>query len=103
MVGRKDFDLCPKWEKCNSPVCPLDPDWEKRKMLDNDSVCYYQTESVKDNAHATFERRGLSCLYAVITKATPPICARWPRIRRALERATSYGSRLGQVAPWEKI
>ena len=71
-------------------------------MLDHDPVCFYLTESVKDGASSIFDGRGLIDLYMVITEAAPLICTRWPRIRRALERAKTSGSRMDSSPPQAK-
>ena len=92
---------CPKWDKCNSPVCPLDPDWERRVMLSEDSVCFYLAEAVKADAEAVFMRRGLGELFKVVSEHVQPMSSRWGRIRRALERAKGTGSRIARRAPWE--
>lgn len=78
---------CPKFLKCNAPICPLDADRHKRVLLNVDPTCYYLTESVKHGAEAIFQRAGLKELFVVIVRATPDITARYARIRRALERA----------------
>lgn len=95
------FDLCPKWDKCNAPLCPLDPDLFKRVMRNDEPVCYYLTEAVKADAEAVFRRRGRGELFEVISKLIPAMSSRWGRIRHALERAKTSGSRMARLAPWE--
>lgn len=93
--------LCPRWNRCSTPLCPLDPDVFKRAALNDEPVCYYLTEAVKSDAEAIFRRRGRSELYELISKLIQPMSARWGRIRRHLERAKSNGSRMARLAPWE--
>jgi len=93
--------LCPRWERCSVPLCPLDPDVFKRPMRDDEPVCYYLTEAVKIDAEAIFRRRGRAELFTAVSKLIPSLSARWGRIRRALERARTKGSRMATVAPWE--
>jgi hypothetical protein len=92
---------CPKWERCNAPLCPLDPDLFKRVMQDGDPVCHYLLEAVKADAEANFRRRGRTELFDAVSVQVKPLSARWGRIRHALERAKTSGSRLARVAPWE--
>lgn len=92
---------CPKWDKCNAPLCPLDSDLSKRVMRSDEPVCYYLTEAVKLDAEAIFRRRGRMELFEVVSNLIPVISSRSGRIRLALERARTTGSRMATVAPWE--
>lgn len=87
---------CPKYQTCNAPVCPVDPDWHKRSNCSEDPTCFYLTESVKHGAQAVFEGAGLGELFAEIHRQAQPISDRHPRIRRALERAKETGSRMAR-------
>ena len=93
------FNGCPKYERCSSPICPLDPDWRRRNMLNDESVCFYLSESVKNGARNVFEGAGLGELYEVVVLASPFISATYPRIYRALERAKQTGSRMARRFP----
>lgn len=88
---------CPKFEKCSSPICPLDPDFFKRRMRSEDSVCLYLSEAVKRDAGVIFRGRGLGELYAAVSRVIPQIVSRWARIGRALERARHSGSRVAKL------
>jgi hypothetical protein len=92
---------CPKWEGCNAPLCPLDPDLFKRVMHDGDAVCHYLIEAVKADAEANFRGRDRIELFEVISPLIHPMTARWGRIRKALARARTSGSRMARLAPWE--
>lgn len=92
---------CPKWHKCNAPLCPLDPDVLKRVMLNDEPVCYYLTEAVKVDAEAIFRGRGREELFAVVSTLIQPMSFRWGRIRRHLERAKTRGSRMATICPWQ--
>ena len=61
---------CPKWERCNAPLCPLDPDLFKRMMRNDEPVCYYLTEAVKPDAEAIFMGRGRTELFEVVSALT---------------------------------
>ena len=95
----KRFSLCPKWGKCSAPACPLDSDWYKRALLNDDPVCYYMTEAVKPNAKAIFQRAGKEELYAAVSPFIALMSARWARVRRALERSRTKGSRMATEVP----
>jgi hypothetical protein len=94
-------NICPKYSKCNAPLCPLDPDMFKRTMLCSDAVCYYLTEAVKPGAEAIFRERGRIELFELVCKFIQPMSERWGRIHRHLERARKSGSRMARLAPWE--
>lgn len=89
------MSACPRWPSCSAPLCPLDPLWEKRKVRDDDPICFYLLESVKAGAVQRFQKAGLSALLEAAQAITDQACERWGRIRRQLERATTTGSRLG--------
>lgn len=46
---------CPKFLRCSAPLCPLDPDWRKRRHVKGDHVCRWLTEWVKDGAWARLQ------------------------------------------------
>ena len=90
---------CPKLSRCNAPICPLDHEWRKRRMLNHEPVCFYLLEYAKAGAEARFEWRGLDELYAVIGRELPGLQSRWGRIRRFYERAAQSNSRLDRLQP----
>ena len=92
-------DHCPKWEKCKAPICPLDPDWEKRKMMPDESICFYQSEAMKADAKANFEMRGAGELFDLVSGPIPAMSAKWARIRLGLARAKPTGSRMTTIPP----
>lgn len=91
--------LCPKFEKCSAPICPLDPNWINAKHPNGERVCFYLGEAQKAGAEALFGDRGLGVLYQVMLGATPDISARWGTIRNALTRAAKAGSRMNTKPP----
>jgi len=38
-VEKLPYTFCPRFEKCNVNICPLDPDWEPRNRLPGDPKC----------------------------------------------------------------
>jgi hypothetical protein len=85
---------CPRYHKCNAPICPIDRDWQRRVLLIVEPTCFYLTESVKDDAESVFNSAGLGKLYEVILRATPEITTRHARIRKALARSKMNGFRM---------
>jgi hypothetical protein len=92
----RDFkpESCPRFLKCNAPICPLDADWQKRVLLREDPTCFLLTESVKNGAKTHFNGAGLKELYSAMVFAYPSITAQHKRIQKALERAKLSGSRI---------
>jgi len=92
----QDFtpESCPRFLKCNAPICPLDADWQKRVLHRDDPTCFFLTESVKHNAETVFKGAGLKELYSAMVFAYPFITAQHPRIQKSLERAKLSGSRM---------
>jgi hypothetical protein len=85
---------CPRFDKCNAPICPLDSSWRKRVLLHDDPTCFYLLESVKKGAKANFMAPGWGWLYEAMVEATPAISARWGRIKNKLSDAAKTGSRM---------
>ena len=91
---------CPKFSRCNAPICPLDGEWDRRKMLDDEPVCFYLLEHAKEGSKTRFEERGLGELYEVIDLVLPEQSSKWGRVRRTYERAKVTGSRLERLPVW---
>jgi len=70
-------------------------------MRDDERVCFYLMESVKQDAEAIFGGRGRADLFDAVSKLVAPMSVRWGRIRRKLEDASKSGSRMATVPPWE--
>lgn len=85
---------CPKFQGCNTPICPLDAEWQKRTNHKEDATCFYLTESVKHNAKTHFEVAGLAWLYENILSVRQNITNAHARINQVLQRAQHTGSRM---------
>ena len=51
---------CPKYGGCEAPLCPLcplDEEWNTRKMLQNDNLCHYLCEASKEGVIERFKGR----------------------------------------------
>ena len=46
--GTQAMKECPRFEGCNAPICPLDPDVLDRVSVKGDSVCHYLRLYVKN-------------------------------------------------------
>jgi hypothetical protein len=87
---------CPKFQHCNAPVCPLDSDWQKRKHINGDRVCFFLMEAQKLNAKAVFEVRSLGYLYQLMVTYTPEITGKYNVIKTAIEKAKTSSSRMAR-------
>ena len=87
---------CDRFDTCSANICPLDPDWQQRKHLNGERVCFYLIEAQKINAKAVFESSGRGYLYLLMVEATPAIIHRHYAIKYALNQAKKTGSRLGR-------
>lgn len=88
---------CDRFQTCSANICPLDSEWEKRKHLNGDRVCFYLIEAQKTNAKAIFDKCGRGYLYELMQRVTPNIIARYYPINHALEQAKKTGSRMDRI------
>lgn len=85
---------CPKFNKCNATICPLDKDWRQRGCLREDATCFYLLESVKEGARTHFEAAQLGVLYERICEVREDIASAHKRIGRKLISAAKSASRM---------
>ena len=85
---------CPKFHKCNAPICPLDKDWMIRAFHKNDATCFYLLEFVKEGAKARFYTAKLGDIYEEIISVRDPICERVGRIKDKLQSAKNNKTRM---------
>lgn len=90
----KPLTECPKFKKCNAPVCPLEIEWQKRKHVSGDKCCFYLLETAKVNAEANFEGAGLGDAYKVIQVVKREVLNSSGTINRTYERAKETATRL---------
>jgi len=81
---------CPKFNQCNAPICPLDPEWNKRKHISGDKCCVYLLESSKADSDIVFEGAALGDMF----KAIEVILISSATIKRTYLRAAKTASRL---------
>lgn len=89
-------DQCPKFQQCNAPICPLDAEWQKRKHISHERICFYLIETQKANAIANFEVRGLGYLYQAIVRHTSDIADTHSSIKKAMDKAKTTSSRMAR-------
>lgn len=87
-------ESCDRFNICSAMICPLDPEWRKRKHLKGERVCLYLTDAVKCGAEAIFRGAGRGKLYEVIQTHLPDIIAVHAPIKYAAQRAKKTGFRL---------
>jgi hypothetical protein len=87
---------CDRYKRCSAPICPLDADWQQRKMHKRNRVCFYLGEAVKRGAQARFGGAGRSDMYERCTTFAEEASARCAPLRKGLERAQTTGPRLGR-------
>ena len=85
---------CPKFNQCNAPICPLDPEWKKRKHISGDKCCAYLLESSKADSDIVFEGAGLGDMYKAIEVVKKDILLSSATIKRTYLRAANTASRL---------
>lgn len=85
---------CPKFNKCNAPVCPLDAKSIKIKHISGDKCCVYLLETAKADAKANFISAGLANVYQAIEAVKDVILSSSATIKRAYVRAACTPSRL---------
>lgn len=93
-LNKGDLKSCPKFNKCNAPICPLDKDWRKRKHINGDKCCTYLLESSKANAKANFEGAGLTYLLEVIEVVKKDILSSPNTLKRTYEIAKTTPTRM---------
>jgi hypothetical protein len=90
---------CPKFDKCNAPICPLDANHLQSCHIEGERICLYLRESVKPAAQAILEATLPGGMLAIIHEAAPGIVSRWGSIRRGLEHASLTGSTIARQPP----
>ena len=95
---------CPKFDSCNAPICPLDPDWERRNYLKGEATCVYLREIAKmEEGYATrdvFEMSLPAPSRDVMLEEYPKILDSECNLRHEIVRASKTKSRLKLDAKW---
>ncbi|MDZ7662520.1 hypothetical protein [Thiohalophilus sp.] len=85
---------CPKFHRCNAPVCPLGPDAASRRYLDGEPVCLYLLEYAKPGSEARLQAAMAAEHYDSLSKVYAMAVNSYGGLRRRLSRASKTGSRL---------
>jgi len=92
---------CPRYERCNAPICPLDVNWRRSAHLSVERVCFWLCEWSKSGGEArvrallpTDVAGAVEGAHEAITQASLPLPRGHGVIRRALAAAATSGSRL---------
>lgn len=79
---------CPRFDRCNAPICPLDEHRLKSCYLSGEAVCFYLRAMGKPGAD---EYLGSDPVLALARERALEIFEKWPTIRRKSERAWETG------------
>ena len=88
---------CPRFNKCDAPLCPIDPEWRKRTMLKNERVCHYLTEVTKDGAFDRYIHRPDADLYLKASEQITAMREAFPVLDKRLEKSSRLRSRIPTV------
>jgi hypothetical protein len=88
---------CPRFDRCNAPVCPLDPQWPSSQHLKGEAVCGLLCELVKVGGKQRLEGTLSSDQLATLVREWPKVESRWSAIRSRLKAASQTGSRIGNA------
>lgn len=92
---------CPKWERCNAPVCPLSATWKSTDHHDGEPTCLYLREWAKAGGPARVGgmlradlAEAIGAAFEALTTPQPASGPGWFAIRKAIRAAARTGSRL---------
>jgi hypothetical protein len=91
---------CDRFQKCSAAICPIDKDWQIRKHLRGERICFYMIEAEKVNAEAVFRDSGRTQLYLAIKDTVQKITSCHYPIKYALEQSKKTGSRMTRKTRW---
>ena len=89
--GRPSMEQCPYYDKCNSPLCPVDDELQSRTYVKGEAVCFYVREHVKGSS----PKNGLEQRIFHAVDETLPVMERkgGAGFKNKLERARKCSSR----------
>jgi len=79
--------LCPKFDHCSAPICPIDPEWQKRVHIKGDPVCFYLRQHAKDPLWGQKTGSVASKLIDKVGEVYLAVIARYGPLKTALVRA----------------
>ena len=84
--------LCPKFDSCSAPICPLDPDWNLRNMTGSDATCTWFREMAKAGPQAQCVPEILRAKVASVLPVIVTSLGLAP-LRSAMKQAAKSGSK----------
>ena len=85
---------CPKWDSCNAPVCPLDPNWPAHRHLAGEPVCLWLRELVKNDGERVLRHSLTEVNVEKVIAVKEILYARGGELKFRLERASKYASKV---------
>ena len=85
--GTQAMKECPRFDRCNAPICPLDPDVLDRVHAKGEAVCHYLRLYVKNALWGLKTGSVPANLTIRIAAAYSRLTARYGPLKDALERA----------------
>lgn len=93
----KGAALCPKFDQCSAPICPLEATWWRAQHLPGDRICLWLREAVKPDGLARISRAATADIAGTVAEALPAIFACSSDIRHKLAAAARSGSKLDNM------
>jgi len=87
---------CPKFEKCNAPVCPLHDGHTTH--LKGEPVCFYLREYVKQGGKAKLRGVLPGEMVDRLGKVLPEVVARHSDINKQLKQSALTGSKMDALS-----
>ena len=88
---------CPRFNKCEAPLCPLDPDWRARQMIKDERVCHYLSEVSKPNAASRYLSRPDAEFYVRAADEMEEMRKAFPILDKRLRTSSQQNSRIPMV------
>lgn len=88
------FNVCPRYEACSAPVCPIDPDYKFSQMLKDEPVCVYLRELSKPGGRERLINTRGERFTVRVQEAYDWCFENVPPIRKALKHSSGTASRI---------
>ena len=87
---------CPKYERCNANLCPLDEISSERTMDRDEQVCHYLCEVSKNKDPSLYEDKDDAAVYIIASSRLNEMTFKSKALKRRLERTSKTHSRLAK-------
>jgi hypothetical protein len=88
------FFKCPRFERCNANLCPLDIKSSERTMDRDEQICHYLCEVSKDGDPSLYENREDAWIYMIAKSRLTEMINKSVALRRRIQRASKTPSKL---------